>query len=401
MQQMQPFFKGAGGLALVPPDTIPGLVIWLNPTNGPDSSVDNGSVTYWTNSMNSVLFTPLIFRQFGGAPNLPMTYKSTAASGNQACLYVKNSDFRGTGGSGASEPATNWAQPYWIFSVTRATNSGASNGDFREVSFSGNSGGGVMVTNGFFYAATGVSTPINSGYNYTNRWALISICMSNTTSYIFTNGVLAASGNAGAGTMGNPFYLNSIASQYIFRGFLADLLVYARSLTPSEVDSISTWLMTKYALPDTSSHPEQTFITTNPTGTPRNNFTGGVGSHFTPVQDLWVTQVARWVVAAGGSHTITFHHATLGNVISQSINTATGTPGTYEYVALASPVRINPNPFIWDVNSAEVNLGDSWYDTQGFTFTSDVGSISSSINNGSAGAANTSYVPPNFKYFVP
>lgn len=147
------------------------------------------------------------------------------------------------------------------------------------------------------------------------------------------------------------------------------------------------------------------FITSNPSGSLRSDFTGCLGFWFTtpasPV--ITVTDLGRWKVAGNNqSHTIylkLFDNTVIASAVVDF--SSGGTNGAYNYTAI-TPVALTPSTTYY-LTSSETNGGDQWYDDQAFTNSGVVTAGNSVYQVGCtgdpthAGAAGNSYVPPNIK----
>jgi hypothetical protein len=150
------------------------------------------------------------------------------------------------------------------------------------------------------------------------------------------------------------------------------------------------------------------FVTSESLGTLRNNYTGYVGMNITVgAAPITVTALGRIVAGSnGGSHVVKIVQASTGTDVpgaSVTVNVGTGTPGTFAYATLSSPVMLSANTAYYVVTQ-ETFGGDSWYDfnsyvqtTSAATATSAVYSISSS-SYVTLGSPGQSYGPVDFKY---
>ena len=149
------------------------------------------------------------------------------------------------------------------------------------------------------------------------------------------------------------------------------------------------------------------FITTNPvTQSARSDITGCVGFRFQASSAITVRELGRWKISGNtGTHTIhLFDTVTSTDIATVSINTTTGSAGSYIYANVSSPpTLVSGRSYI--VASAETNAGDQWYNQEDYSSTG-VGSLQAAVfsTDGSCtaysdGATVTkSYVPTNFKY---
>ena len=140
----------------------------------------------------------------------------------------------------------------------------------------------------------------------------------------------------------------------------------------------------------------------------RDDFSGFVGMQLTVTgSPLQITSVGR-ICAPGNSqtHVVKFVTASTGSDVpgaSAPVNMAGCTPGAFVYAPLASPITLPPGGSYYLVSQENVS-GDWWYDS-GTISTKSVASVVHSVYSygGSwyvIGAANTSYVPPDFLYTV-
>lgn len=141
-----------------------------------------------------------------------------------------------------------------------------------------------------------------------------------------------------------------------------------------------------------------------PSATTRTDALARVGFKFTVgATALSVTDLGRYVVSAGGAHTVRIIRVSdLVEMASASVNTAGGTPGTFVYTALGSAVTLAAGIAYYLV-SAETN-GDQWKEfDNALVSTGDVSltkAVYSSDNTTytESGGAGDGWVPPNFKY---
>jgi hypothetical protein len=140
----------------------------------------------------------------------------------------------------------------------------------------------------------------------------------------------------------------------------------------------------------------------------RDDFGGFVGMQLTVVGGpLQVSSLGR-ICAPGNSqtHVVKFVAANTGIDVpgaSASVDMTGCTPGAFVYTPLASPITL-PAGGSYYLVSQETTSGDWWYDS-GTISTKSVASVTHSVYfyNGNwyaIGAANTSYVPPDFLYTV-
>lgn len=158
-----------------------------------------------------------------------------------------------------------------------------------------------------------------------------------------------------------------------------------------------------------SGGPSTAFVTsTSLGGTHRNDFTGVVG--FTIAvgnSPLTVTSVGRMVMAGNTlSHVVKFVDHTGADIPggSATVNTAGGTPGTFAYATLSTPITLNANTTYYLV-SQETSGGDRWFDYYTTTLqTTNAAAVNGPIwSSGNSynfvfGYPGSSYVPVDFKY---
>jgi hypothetical protein len=154
------------------------------------------------------------------------------------------------------------------------------------------------------------------------------------------------------------------------------------------------------------------FVTSETLGTLRNDFTGWVGMNISVGSSpLTVTALGR-IVASGntGSHTVKLVNASTGVDVpggSVSVNTVGGTPNSFVYANLASPVTLSANTNYYIV-SQETQNGDHWFDFNTTIVTTAVAADTFSVwgyngsgYNGIASSSNHTYVPVDFVYELP
>ncbi|MDQ2949667.1 MAG: Ig-like domain-containing protein, partial [Acidobacteriota bacterium] len=142
-------------------------------------------------------------------------------------------------------------------------------------------------------------------------------------------------------------------------------------------------------------------------GAPRSNSTGGYGLQFTVGgAPLNVTALGRiYVPGNTGSHVVKLVLASDGSDVaggSAIIPLPSGSPGTFAYVALASPVTLAANTAYYLI-SQEFKDGDQFYDLGQVTPSGDA-----TVNSGvvfspdfgyqKVGRANNAYVPVSLLY---
>jgi hypothetical protein len=150
------------------------------------------------------------------------------------------------------------------------------------------------------------------------------------------------------------------------------------------------------------------FVTSESLGTLRNNYTGYVGMNITVGgAPITVTALGRIVAGSnGGSHIVKIVQASTGTDVpgaSVTVNVGTGTPGTFAYATLSSPVTLSANTAYYVVTQ-ETSGGDSWYDYNSWVQTTSAANMTSAVYSiGSSsyvtlGSPGQSYGPVDFKY---
>ncbi len=145
------------------------------------------------------------------------------------------------------------------------------------------------------------------------------------------------------------------------------------------------------------------FFTQFPAGSLRNDFAGDAGFKFTPTSNLVVTALGRVNVSGNTqTHAVTLYDATPTALGSVSIDASLGTPGTYEYAPLGSPVSLTSGTPYY-LMSVEFNGGDQWYELNILAHTADASLDNAAYRVGATGPINdyvpgNTFVTPNFKY---
>jgi hypothetical protein len=386
----------------------------MNPTNGLDVTTDGSSVSFWTNSVNNMLFTPLVWSFHAGTK---VIYNTTSANGSQASLYWSNATY-----TAITAPTTNWLSTNWIFCVMRFTNSGDSaiDGATMPWTFGPGDGNAAHGSSTILWCVHGdlqqrnwanAGATNSSGFNYTNKWVLVSMRNTGTNNFnsIYTNGVLATTGSNGLSNITLAQGVDTCvigggaSTSFLFRGYFGELLVYAGDMSSIDRQTVEGYLMKKYALPDTSSHPEVALVATPTLGSLRTGFTGTVGFSFTPWTDLYVTKVGRWVVSGNTlSHALTiFQSAGSQQGSTVTLNTS-GLSVGFNYVATSANIFLKGGTK-YIIESAETTSGDQWYDnntTLTLSVDGNMGKCALSHAEGAC-AIGTAYGPPDLKYYTP
>jgi hypothetical protein len=148
------------------------------------------------------------------------------------------------------------------------------------------------------------------------------------------------------------------------------------------------------------------WISAQTLGTPKNDFTGGVGCKFTADAAITISALGRWKIAGNtGTHTLKLYDSVGAELASTSVNMgqAGTTAGTYIYASI-TPVLLT-NAASYYVISFETNAGDTWYDeadTFATGFNAGAGTLTNGVyhdgtlHDGSTGGKI--YGPVNFKF---
>jgi hypothetical protein len=141
----------------------------------------------------------------------------------------------------------------------------------------------------------------------------------------------------------------------------------------------------------------------------RSNFTGCVGYQFTPVVNMRVTAVGRWIDSGNsGTHTVkVLRHASPAFVASASINTSGATAGQHKYASV-TPVTLLAGA-LYTLWTQETNGGDQWQNYPVLLTSTADGIVNGSNNSDSSCTAadpggtfspetGKSYAGPSFRY---
>lgn len=149
------------------------------------------------------------------------------------------------------------------------------------------------------------------------------------------------------------------------------------------------------------------FITAVQAGTPRNDYSGFLGSGVTIGSNpLTVVALGRLVLSGNSrSHTVKIVLASTGADVpgsSVSVPTAGVTPGQFAFANLPAPVTLLANTAYYFV-SDEAAAGDTWYNQDAVVTTTNVATVNNGVYwSGSAwvttGVQNRAFVPVNFRY---
>jgi hypothetical protein len=306
---------------------------------------------------------------------------SVGASGSGATIYL-------TGTSTAS---------------TTANGSGA-------YTFSGLANGSYTVTpslNGYSFNPASVGVTVN-GANATAAAMVATAQTWGITGGVGTAGSGATISLTGASTASTT--ANS-SGAYAFTGLpngsytlTASLAGY--SFSPASVAvTINGANATAAAMTATAEGSATAFITAFGGVTPRNNYTGWVGTVFTVgANSLTVSSVGRTCLAGNtGTHTVKFVVASTGQAVAggtEPVNMAGCTPGQFVYASLPASIILQAGVSYY-LASQEAAGADTWYDI-GSVSTTPVAAVTGAAYNGGSwsvvGLQNAAYGPPNFQY---
>lgn len=153
------------------------------------------------------------------------------------------------------------------------------------------------------------------------------------------------------------------------------------------------------------------FVASVTLGTPRNDFGSWVGMRVTVGPEaLMVTSLGRMIAPGNsGTHAIKIVRASDGQDLPGAevvVHTSAATPGEFKYSALPAPVMLAPGA-VYYVLSKETSGGDTWYDVNTSLMSQPAGTIDSGAYGYHSGAwyaygtVGRSYVPVDFKYYLP
>lgn len=127
---------------------------------------------------------------------------------------------------------------------------------------------------------------------------------------------------------------------------------------------------------------------------------------------ITIVSVARWVVSGNvQAHTVGIYNIDGTPLATVSINTSLGTPGTFEYVALTTPITLAPGQQCV-IATQEFSTGDLVYDRLNCSITTTVDAVLGQTafvadgGSGPAGPFNFAGAPPqafgptDFKYHL-
>ncbi|MEO8592843.1 MAG: hypothetical protein ABI759_05950 [Candidatus Solibacter sp.] len=147
-------------------------------------------------------------------------------------------------------------------------------------------------------------------------------------------------------------------------------------------------------------------ITGTTAGSSRNDFTGWVGLRLAVGQaPLTVSGLGRLMVQGNSrTHVVKLVNAATGVDVpggSVSVSMLGGTPGSFVYAALASPVVLTANSAYYLATQETANQ-DTWYDANTIVQTTADASVTQAVYFDSSwhlmGSANRAYGPPNLTY---
>ena len=152
------------------------------------------------------------------------------------------------------------------------------------------------------------------------------------------------------------------------------------------------------------------YVSSKVLGSPRNNYSGWIGASITTsVAPATITALGRIYISGNtGTHTVKIVNAGTGADVSGgsvSIPMTGGTPGSFLYANLSSPIVLNPNTTYY-VLSQEASGGDQWYDYNTTAGTSWVATLSGAVYGTASpytvvsGSTGHLYGPVDFQYSV-
>lgn len=143
-------------------------------------------------------------------------------------------------------------------------------------------------------------------------------------------------------------------------------------------------------------------VTSDATGTLRNNFDGWVGIRFVPNKPMTVDKLGRWTVSGNSStHTLRLYNYLKAQLREVTVSTTGGAVDRYVYGAIDPVTLIAGQPYY--LLSQEANAGDQWCDA--FTLpalpsvcTSVIYSWGTAGPENEAGTSPAAFVGMNFTY---
>lgn len=156
-----------------------------------------------------------------------------------------------------------------------------------------------------------------------------------------------------------------------------------------------------------ASVPTYEWLTNYTTFTPRNDFSGWVGCFFTPVSNITLTHLGRWVVAGNSAaHTVKILVNGDVAIASVSVTTSGAAAGQVKYVEIAPVTLTGGQQYV--LASEELALGDQWYEVGAAnsarvrwdkaTANDAVFSVLGTTFSGTLSGTNAIYVPVSFKF---
>ena len=158
-------------------------------------------------------------------------------NGHAALLFLSASDQV----TNQTTSGVTWSQPYYLFLVQRTTSAGAT-----QRMLAGTNATGYIVTSGNLNRIA-AGTNLEGG-NATNAWILISTYFNGANSWIRTNGVTAAAGNAGTADWVGVTLGRGYDGGAGWSGHLAETFGAQDVLTTNDIIQLESYLGVKYGI---------------------------------------------------------------------------------------------------------------------------------------------------------
>lgn len=367
----QPFFLQSS--TTWTPASVPGLMYWWHSADLPD-----GPVNTWTDRISGVQFKLAT----GSGTNTPngIYFSGTTKYTNDAPVVTTNY-CRGAVMNVLLSTVTT-INRYWSFWGTN---------DY---------------TTAWHFYDSGPATPLQWREDDiinnipTGNMTDIVMCESNTAvAFSYTNGVFAKlHGPVSSTGVNSPISWlgDDDNANYPFHGYIKELAVWTNIIDwrPYAAD------FHVYATNIIVSHSIGTnFIHSVTLGAVRNNFTGRVGFKFSPLVQMTVTSLGRWIVAGNsGSHLLVLKNSAAVTLQSVTLNTSLYSSDAFAYTNITATDLVPRN--IYYVESTELNGGDQFRDlpcvVTPYSWIGEV--ICAAANEGNQGTNNNAYGPVDFLF---
>jgi hypothetical protein len=239
-------------------DTIPATSGSWNPTNNADGTFP---YAWYVGDWATITNESGVLTNWQNLVSIYFNLTNNAASGTALPVVSgtlnnhKYVTFDGVNDYLFSQSVTN-TQPFEIVALLNYVYAAASSYKGLWEGY-GNAGGSARRTDANNLVAVGAST-LTDGFMATNTWLIVDIVYNQSSSYIYTNGVLAKSGNVGTLNL-NGFHLASISggnSTYCSPIKVAEVFIYGNTNGTSVLPgtnatyraNLSTYLTNKYGL---------------------------------------------------------------------------------------------------------------------------------------------------------